>query len=84
MNTITSNSAVNLINSSIQKANDAAQNIASFSINNGEVGGSKGFNANELTKPITQLKEAELENSAGVKILQTDQKAQQSIIDIFV
>ena len=83
MNINASSSALNLINSSHQKANEAAHNIATLSVDTEEVGGSKNFSATELTKPITQLKEAELENSAAVKILQTDQEMQKSIIDVF-
>ncbi len=78
------NSAINLINNANLKANEAAHNIATLSVDKEEVGGSQNFGATELTKPITQLKEAEIEHSAAVKILQTDQEMQKSIIDAFV
>jgi hypothetical protein len=83
MNINPSNSALNMINSSQQKANEAAHNIASFSLDKGEVGGSKGISANELFKPVVQLKEAELETSAAVKVLQADKKMLESILDVF-
>lgn len=76
-------SALTLINNSHQKANEAAHDIATLSVDKEEVGGSKDFSATELSKPITQLKEAELENSAGVKVLQISHEMQKSIIDLF-
>lgn len=83
MNINPSSSALNMINSSQQKANEAAHNIASFSVDTAEVGGSKRVAANELFKPIVQLKEAEFETSAAVKILQSDKKMQENILDVF-
>ncbi len=83
MNINPTNSALNLINSSQQKANEAAQNIARFSVNKEEVGGSKDVKSNDLFKPVVSLKEAELENSAAVKILKTDQEMQKNILDVF-
>lgn len=83
MNISPSSSALNLFNSSQQKVAEAAQNIASFSVDKGEVGGTIGVSANELFKPVVQLKDAELETSAAVKILQADKKMQESILDVF-
>jgi len=83
MNINPTNSALNLINSSQQKANEAAQNIARFSVAKGEVGGSQDVKSTDLFKPVVSLKEAELENSAAVKVLKTDQEMQKSILDVF-
>ncbi len=76
-----SSSALNLINSSQQRAANAAEEIASASIQTGEVGGSEG-KANDLFKPIVSLKEAEFEAKAGAKILQTEQKTTGTLLDI--
>ncbi len=83
MNISPSSSALNMINNSQQKASEAAHHIASFSVDKGEVGGTKGVSANELFKPVVQLKEAELETSAAVKVLQADKEMQESILDVF-
>ncbi len=83
MNITPTNSALNLFNSSQQKANDAAQTIAQASVNKDEVGGSKDAKSADLFKPVTQLKEAELEAQSATKILQTGQETQKTIIDLF-
>ncbi len=83
MNINPSGSALNLINSSQQKANEAAQTIATLPIKKEEVGGSTDFSSDELFKPVLSLKEAEMETKSAVKILQSEQKMQQSIIDVF-
>ncbi len=79
-----SNSALNLFNSSQQKATEAAQTIAQASVKPDEVGGSKDFNSDELFKPVTSLKEAELGAQAATKLLQADQDNKESLIDLFV
>jgi len=79
-----SSSAVNLLNSSQQKATEAAQTIAQASVKSDEVGGSKEFSSDELFKPVTSLKEAEIETQAAVKLLQADQDTKESQIDLFV
>ncbi len=83
MNISPASSAINLINNSHQKANEAAQTIANLSVQDNEVGGSKDIRADTLFKPVVSLKEAELETKAGVKILQTDKEMQDSILDVF-
>ncbi len=74
-------SALNLINSSQHRAENVAQEIASASIKNDEVGGSE-VKADDLFKPIISLKEAELEAKAGAKILQTERESIGAILDI--
>jgi len=76
-----SSSALNLINSSQQKTANAADEIASASIQNDEVGGSEN-KASDLFKPIVSLKEAEFEAKAGAKILQTENKTLGTLLDI--
>ncbi|WP_198243417.1 hypothetical protein [methane-oxidizing endosymbiont of Gigantopelta aegis] len=83
MNITPTNSALNLFNSSQQKATDAAQTIAQASVSKNEVGGSKDVKSGDLFKPVTQLKEAKLEAQSATKILQTDQETQKAIIDLF-
>jgi len=76
-----SSSALNLINTSQQRAANAADEIASASIQNDEVGGSER-KAQDLFKPIVSLKEAEFEAKAGAKILQTEHKMLGALLDI--
>lgn len=75
-------SATSLITSAQNKANAAAQTIATLPVQKDEVGGSKDFSASDLFKPILSLKEAEQENSAGVKLLETEKKMVGSLLNI--
>lgn len=67
-------SASNLITNAQQKAGAAAQTIATLPVQKEEVGGSKDVAASDLFKPILSLKEAELETSAGVKLLEAEKE----------
>ena len=73
MITSPSSSAVNLITNAQHKATDAANTIATLPVAKDEVGSSE-FRSDDLIKPVLSLKEAEIETSAGVKILQTEQE----------
>ncbi|MDD1622228.1 MAG: hypothetical protein LUQ11_12185 [Methylococcaceae bacterium] len=75
-------SASNLITNAQQKAGAAAQTIATLPVQKEEVGGSKDVAASDLFKPILSLKEAELETSAGVKLLEAENKMVGSVLDI--
>jgi hypothetical protein len=83
MITSPSSSALNLINSAQHKAADAAHTIASLPIAKDEVG-STNFNSEDLFKPVLSLKEAEMESSAAVKILQTEKETIGSLFDAMV
>jgi hypothetical protein len=74
-------SAINLLDNAKYKSADAAQTIAKLPIENNEVG-SLDFNSTDLIKPVLSLKEAELETSAAVKLLQADKKTIGSLLDI--
>lgn len=78
--TSTSSSAVNLINTAQHKSADASQVIAKLPVQEDEVGSSE-FRSSDITKPIISLKEAELETSAAVKLLQADKKTIGSLLD---
>ncbi len=75
------NSASNLITNAQQKAGSAAQTIATLSVQKDEVGGSTDVAAGDLFKPVLSLKEAELETSAGVKLLEAEKKTVGSLLD---
>lgn len=75
-----STSAVNLITSAQHKAADAANTIARFPIAADEVG-STDFSSSGLIKPVLSLKEAEIETSAAIKILETENKMLGAIFD---
>lgn len=75
-------SAINLISSAQQKAASAAQTIATLPVQKDEVGGTKDVAPNEMFKPILSLKEAEIETSAGVKLLEADKKTIGSLLDL--
>lgn len=75
-------SATNLISNAQHKANTAAQTIANLPVQAQEVGGSKDVGSADLFKPVLSLKEAELETSAGVKVIKAHEKMLGSIIDI--
>ena len=81
MNINQTSNAHNLINSAQHKVADAAQKIATLPVKSDEVG-SPDYKSDELIKPILSLNEAELENSAAVKILQTENKTIGSLLDI--
>ncbi|MGZ8159651.1 MAG: hypothetical protein ACXWT4_12670 [Methylobacter sp.] len=81
MNITPTTSAVNLINTAQHKSADAAQVIAKLPIQKDEVGSSE-FSPNDITKPVLSLKEAELETSAAVKLLQADRESIGSLLDI--
>ncbi len=78
------NSATTLITNAQQKANTAAQTIANMSVQSQEVGGSKDVGSADLFKPVLSLKEAELETSAGAKIIKAHEKMLGSILDMHV
>lgn len=80
MNISPTTSAVNLINTAQHKSAEAAQEIAKLPIQNNEVG-SSAFNSGDIIKPILSLKEAELETSAAVKLLDADKKMIGSLLD---
>jgi len=81
MNITPTTSAINLINTAQHKSADAAQVIARLPIQNDEVGSSE-FRPGDIIKPVLSLKEAELENSAAVKLLEADKKTVGSLLDI--
>jgi hypothetical protein len=81
MNITPTTSAVNLINTAQHQSADAAQVIARLPIQNNEVGSSE-FSSSNLVKPVLSLKEAELETSAAVKLLEVDKKTIGSLLDI--
>jgi hypothetical protein len=76
-------SASSLITSAQQKVANAATTIANLSVQNDEVGGSQAV-AGDMFKPVVSLKEAEWQNSAGVKLLQTERQTLGSLLDIKV
>ena len=81
MNIGSSSSAVNLINTAQHKTAEAAHKIATLPVQSQEVG-SSDFNSVDLIKPVLSLKEAELETSAAVKILQTEDKTIGALLDV--
>jgi len=80
MITSPASSALNLMNSAQHKAADATQAIARFPIANDEVGSAE-YSSSDLVKPILSLKEAEIESSAAVKLLETDKDMIGSLFD---
>ena len=81
MNVNASTSAINLINASQHKAATAAQDIASASIQQDEVGDPE-VNSRDLLKAIVSLKEAEHGAKAGAKILQTENEIIGALLDV--
>ncbi|MEY3881052.1 MAG: hypothetical protein RIQ94_1848 [Pseudomonadota bacterium] len=81
MNITPTSSAVNLINTAQHKSADAAQVLAELPLQKDEVGSLK-LNANDIIKPVISLKEAELDSSAAVKLLEADKKTVGSLLDI--
>ncbi len=74
-------SALNLIGNAQFKAGQAAQQIATLPVKGDEVG-SPDFNSQDLIKPVLSLKEAELEMSAAVKVIQTDNENLGRLLDV--
>lgn len=68
-----STSAVNLFSDAQHKAAAASHTIATLPVAKDEVGSSE-FRSDDLIKPILSLKEAEIETSAAVKLLNTEQE----------
>jgi len=81
MITNSSISALNLISSAQHKAADAVQTIARLPVAVNEVGSSE-FSSTDLLKPLLSLKEAEIETSAAVKILEVDKENLGTIFDV--
>lgn len=63
--------SLNVLNAAQYRAQTAAQQIASFPVQDNEVG-SPNYKSTDRIKPILSLKEAELKNSAEVKLPQTE------------
>ncbi len=76
-----SGSAVGLIQTALYKTATAAHEIATLPVQDDEVGSSE-FDSRDLVKPVLSLNQAELETSAAVKILQTENDIIGSILDI--
>ncbi|MCK5829507.1 MAG: hypothetical protein KAH20_04325 [Methylococcales bacterium] len=76
----TISSATSLITNTQYKAATANHTIATLPVAKNEVGSAE-FNSSDLIKPILSLKEAEIETSAAVKIIETDQKTRGSLFD---
>ncbi|MGZ0078225.1 hypothetical protein ACWAU0_10670 [Methylomonas sp. YC3] len=76
------NSATSLISNAQQKASTAAQTIANLPVQAQEVGGSKDVGSADLFKPVLSLKEAELETSAGAKMIKVHEKTLGSLLDV--
>lgn len=72
--------AINLIHSSQFKAANAAHDIATFPVNKDEVGSTE-FRSDDLIGPVLSLKEAEIEHSAAVKILEVDKENKGALFD---
>ncbi|PKM11230.1 MAG: hypothetical protein CVV13_09950 [Gammaproteobacteria bacterium HGW-Gammaproteobacteria-3] len=81
MNITPTSSAFSLITGAQNKASEAAGKIATLPLQNNEVG-SPDFKSADLIKPVLSLNQAELETSAAVKILQSEQKTIGSLLDI--
>lgn len=81
MNITLNSSALNLISSAQNKAAEAAEKIATLPVKNDEVG-SPDYKSEDLIKPILSLNEAELETSAGVKILNSEKEMIGSLLDV--
>ena len=78
-----SSSAIQLINTSMQKATTAAEDNSKASIQSNEVG-SSNFAQQDILKPILSLTEAEFETSAATKLLEADKNMLGSLLDIKV
>jgi hypothetical protein len=80
INTVAS-SATSLITNAQQKASSAAQTMANLPLQPDEVGGSKDVSASDRFKPVLSMKEAELETSAAVKMMETERKTVGSLFE---
>lgn len=76
---LTSN-AFNMITASQHKAESAADKIATFAIQNQEVG-SENYDSTQLDAPLLSLTEAKFGYSAAGKLLATDQKMLGFLLD---
>jgi hypothetical protein len=77
MNISSFSSAINTLSAAHNRAAIAGQSIASQSLP------SRAFEQNsDLTTPLINLKEAELQNAAGVKLLQAEKTMLGAILDI--
>jgi len=74
-------SAVNLITAAQHKSADAAKDITASPVQKHEVGSAE-YNAVDIIKPVLSLKEAELETSAAVQLLDADKAQLGSLLDI--
>lgn len=81
MNVSLTGSALNVLTSSQSKVTNAASEIASMSIQSDEVG-SRNFNNTDLIKPVMSLHETELQNSAGVKLLQAENETLGALLNV--
>ncbi|WP_150051537.1 MULTISPECIES: hypothetical protein [Methylomonas] len=84
MNINTFSSVTNLISTTQQRANDAANTIARLPVDKQEVGTAEQFSSGDLFKPVLSLKEAELETSAAAKVIKSHEKTVGSLLDIKV
>lgn len=75
-----SSSALNLISSSQHKAAEAAHTIATLPVAKDEVG-SANFSSTDALKPVMSLKQAEMETSTAVKLLETEKGSLGSLFD---
>lgn len=74
----TTSSAAQLITNAQHKAVTSSHTIATLAVSENEIG-SKEYNSNNLIKPVLGLKEAEIETSAAVKLLDVAQKTHGSL-----
>lgn len=81
LNITSTPSALNLFSNAQNKATEAAEKIATLPIRNDEVG-SVEYKSEDIIKPILSLNEAELESSAAVKILKTENEMIGSLLDV--
>jgi hypothetical protein len=81
MNINLSSNAVNLINTAHHKSADAAKEIAALPVQKNEIG-SMEYNAADIVKPVLSLKEAELQTSAAVKLLDVDSNMLGALLDM--
>lgn len=81
MNISPNSSALQLINTSLQRASNAGEEIANATIQSNEVG-STDNNLQNLIKPVLSLTEAEFETSAAAKLLEADANMIGSILDV--
>ena len=73
-------SALSTLNTAHNKVASAANDIARFGVRADEVGGNE-VNNTDLVKPVVSMAEAELQNSAGVKLLAAEKNMIGSLLD---